>query len=48
MSKTLVPTVAKVIEIIGSSPISWEDAAHNAVKEASKTIHNIKGNAPLK
>ncbi|MCP1715477.1 flavin-binding protein dodecin [Methanocalculus alkaliphilus] len=43
MSKTLVPTVAKVIEIIGSSPISWEDAAHNAVKEASKTIHNIKG-----
>lgn len=38
-----MPPVAKVIELIGSSPTSWEDAADNAVKEASKTIHNIKG-----
>lgn len=36
------PSLAKVIELIGSSPISWEDAAKNAVKTASKTIRNIK------
>jgi flavin-binding protein dodecin len=37
------PTVAKVIELIGSSPKGWDDAAANAVKEAAKTINNIKG-----
>jgi flavin-binding protein dodecin len=37
------PRVAKVIELIGSSPNGWEDAAANAVKEAAKTISNIKG-----
>ena len=36
------PSLAKVIELIGSSPISWEDAAKNAVKTASETIRNIK------
>ena len=35
--------VVKVIELIGSSPNSWEEAAGNAVKEAAKTIRNIKG-----
>jgi flavin-binding protein dodecin len=37
------PTVAKVIELIGSSPNGWDEAAANAVKEAAKTIKNIKG-----
>ncbi|HON82184.1 MAG TPA: dodecin family protein [Methanoregulaceae archaeon] len=37
------PSVAKVIELIGSSPKGWEDAARNAVKEASLTVRNIKG-----
>jgi len=37
------PTVAKVIELIGSSPKGWDDAAANAVKEAAKTVNNIKG-----
>ncbi len=37
------PTVAKVIELIGSSPKGWDDAAANAVKEAAKTIEHIKG-----
>ena len=37
------PSVAKVIELIGSSPIGWEDAAANAVKEAARTIRNIRG-----
>ncbi len=37
------PTVAKVIELIGSSPKGWDDAAQNAVKEAARTVRNIKG-----
>lgn len=36
-------TVAKVIELVGESPISWEDAVENAVREASKTIDGITG-----
>ena len=35
-------TVAKIVELIGSSPNGWAEAADNAVKEASKTIKNIK------
>lgn len=33
----------KVIEIIGTSKDSWEDAAANALKEASKSVRNITG-----
>lgn len=36
-------TVVKIIELIGSSPNGWEDAVRNAVKEAAKTVRNIKG-----
>jgi len=35
--------VVKVIELIGSSPDGWKEAAENALKEASKTIRNIRG-----
>ena len=35
--------VVKVIEVLAQSNKSWEDAAANAVKEASKSIKNIKG-----
>ena len=38
-----VLTVIKIIELIGSSPNSWSEAAQNAVTEAGKTIKNIKG-----
>jgi hypothetical protein len=34
--------VVKVIELLAESDRSWEDAAQNAVMEASKTIRNIK------
>lgn len=34
-------SVAKVIELIAESDKSWDDAAKNAIKEASKTIKNI-------
>jgi len=33
----------KIVELIGSSPNGWEEAAGNAVKEAAKTVRNIKG-----
>ncbi len=33
----------KVIELIGISEKSWEDAANNAILEAQKTIDNITG-----
>jgi flavin-binding protein dodecin len=43
MPKANEPTVVKVIELIGSSPNGWDDAAANAVKEAARTVRNIKG-----
>ena len=36
-------TVVKIIELIGSSPNGWSEAAQNAVDEAGKTLKNIKG-----
>jgi len=36
-------SVAKVVEIVGSSNKGWEDAAQNAVNEAMKTIREIRG-----
>jgi dodecin len=35
-------SVVKIIELIGSSPVGWEDATKNALAEAVKTIKNIK------
>lgn len=34
--------VYKTIELTGSSPKSLEDAIANAVKKASKTVHNLR------
>lgn len=36
-------SVAKVVELIGSSPDGWEAAAANAVEAAAHTLRNIKG-----
>ena len=35
-------SVHKVIEILANSNKSWEDAAQQALNEASKSIHNIE------
>lgn len=35
--------VVKVIELIGTSPVGWEDAAAHAVKAAAVTVRNIRG-----
>jgi flavin-binding protein dodecin len=34
--------VLKVIEVMADSKDSWQDAAEKAVKEAAKTVKNIK------
>ena len=34
--------VVKVIELMSQSPKSWEDAAQGAVKEAAKTLRNVR------
>lgn len=34
--------ILKVIEVLASSKTSWEDAAAQAVKEASKTVRGIR------
>lgn len=32
----------KVIELVGSSPTSWEDAAKAAVESAGKSLKNLR------
>ena len=34
--------VVKVIELLSESPKSWEDAARSAIREASRTLRNIR------
>ncbi len=35
-------TMLKVIEVLAQSDKSWEDAAQNAIDEASKSLRGIK------
>ncbi|MCP4198811.1 MAG: dodecin domain-containing protein [Proteobacteria bacterium] len=35
-------SVYKIIELVGSSANSWEDAAKNAVNTAAKSLENIR------
>jgi len=34
--------VYRVTEIIGTSPVSWEQAANNAVETAAKTLRDLR------
>jgi dodecin len=34
--------VYKVVEVIGTSPKSWEEAASNAVARASETLRDLR------
>ena len=36
-------SVAKIVELVGTSEKGWENAAQTAVKEATKTIRGIHG-----
>jgi len=35
-------SIYKVIEIIGSSSVSWEDAAKKAITRATKTLEGLR------
>lgn len=35
-------SIYKVIELVGSSPNSWEEAAKHAVEEAGKRVKNLR------
>ena len=35
-------SVYKIIELVGSSPTSWEDAVNNAVNKASETLRDLR------
>jgi flavin-binding protein dodecin len=35
-------SVYKIVELVGSSPTSWEEAAKNAVETAGKTLNDLR------
>jgi len=40
---TSVAHVVKVLELVGESSTSWQDAIESAVEEAARTVDNITG-----
>jgi hypothetical protein len=42
MAKGNDNAVYRVTEVIGTSGVSWEDAAKNAVKTASKSLRDLR------
>ena len=42
MASKLTPALYKVIEIVGTSPNSWAEAAKNGIKVASKTLRDLR------
>jgi flavin-binding protein dodecin len=38
----MADSVYKVIELVGSSPDSWEDAAKNAIEMAGKSLKEMR------
>ncbi len=35
-------SVYKIVELVGSSTVSWDDAAKNAVDRAAKTLRDLR------
>ena len=35
-------SIYKVIELVGTSAVSWEDAAKNAIETASKSLKDLR------
>lgn len=38
-----MPSTVKVIELVGNSTESWEDAAQNALDDAEETLEELSG-----
>lgn len=41
-ARASTPAVYKIIEIVGTSPTSWADAAANGIKSASKSVRDLR------
>ncbi len=41
-AKKSAETVYKIVEVVGSSPTSWEEAASLAVKTAAKSLRDLR------
>jgi len=39
---TMSNSIYKVIELVGTSPKSWEDAAKNAVEKAGESLRDMR------
>ena len=42
MAKTEEDAVYKIVEVVGTSATSWEEAASSAVATAAKTLHDLR------
>ena len=42
MAKTSEDAVYKIVEVVGTSATSWEDAASAAVATAATTLHDLR------
>ncbi len=42
MAKKSKDAVYRVIDVVGTSPTSWEDAARSAVRTASKSLRDLR------
>lgn len=38
----MAESIYKIIELVGSSPVSWEEAAKNAVNSAGLTLRDLR------
>jgi len=38
----MAESVYKIIELVGTSEVSWEDAAKNAVEKASESLRDLR------
>jgi flavin-binding protein dodecin len=38
----MAESVYKVIELVGTSSVSWEQAANNAVEKAAKSVRDLR------
>jgi flavin-binding protein dodecin len=38
----MTESIYKIIEVVGSSRVSWEDAARNAVETTSKSLKELR------
>ena len=38
----MAESVYKVVDLVGTSDVSWEEAAKNAVETASKSLKNLR------